>query len=829
MSLMTRRECGLLLGLLVLTAGAAGALKRPAADDALSGSSGEMRSLGLRSVYFVENQGQWSDVSVHYGFRTRGLDIAFRESSFTMHLAREVSATIGASRGIGSAPPRIPLLDSRVGHESAPAEIRGDEDSAPAFEHLTLTVSFPGSNPVAPIGARPQAAKFNYFIGDDESRWASDVPSFGAIVYENIYDGVDLHLSVAASGSAPGGAADGVLKYEFHVAPGADYNQIRIAYEGIESLCLDVNGDLNIATSFGTLTDSAPHVWQESEGQRIGVPARFELLDDRTCRFAIDGPVDPTRELIIDPNVEWMVYVGGSGLDYGRSVALDETGAACIVGYTESRDFVGRNNSYVGGRSDAFLVKVDASGEVAWMTYLGGTAAEDAEDVATDGLGAIYVTGPTQSDDFGGRINSMNGPGDAFLAKVSTEGQLIWMTYVGGNYVEHGIGVSADARGAVVAGWTTSLDLPARTNSHHQGFADGFATRVDATGSIEWSTYLGGQRDDWGKGVAVTNEGRTLVTGWTSSSDFDGRRNEYFGGTEDAFLVSLDAGGAIEWMTYLGGSRSERGADVAVDSAGDILVTGDTTSDDFAGRNNEYLGAPDAFVLKSDAAGSLAWMTYFGGSASDYGHAIAIDAFDGMVIAGQTDSLDFGGRVNFFHGGVSDAFVATLDSRGQERSMMYLGGSKDDWGHGVAVGVDGGAFVSGATSSRNFPKGRNPSYGAYDAFVVRLSPGGIGLAVSASCPAGGPIQVGWTGATPDGQVALIFARNTGSFTIPPGNPCAGTELGLGPNQIRLAWQGPAGPNGSRTLNTTAGPSACGGYLQLLDMATCATSNTARVE
>jgi len=107
--------------------------------------------------------------------------------------------------------------------------------------------------------------------------------------------------------------------------------------------------------------------------------------------------------------------------------------------------------------------------------------------------------------------------------------------------------------------------------------------------------------------------------------------------------------------------------------------------------------------------------------------------------------------------------------------------------------------------------------------------GQVTLAIVASCPSGGPIQVSWSGATPNGQIALIFARNQGSFIIPNNYPCAGTQLGLDSNQIQLVFQGGAGKNGSRTLNAAAGPNACGGHLQLLDLATCGTSNTARIE
>jgi len=155
------------------------------------------------------------------------------------------------------------------------------------------------------------------------------------------------------------------------------------------------------------------------------------------------------------------------------------------------------------------------------------------------------------------------------------------------------------------------------------------------------------------------------------------------------------------------------------------------------------------------------------------------------------------------------------------------------------VGLVGGEFDEIRVGAYSGPTGRNRACAdgneralqalaidnvRFGTIIARLM-----LAVDASCPDGGPIRIEWSGATPGGQVALIFAREEGSFTIPPGNPCTGTQLGLGANQIRLAWQGPAGPNGSRTLNANTGPAACGGYLQLLDLTPCATSNVARIE
>lgn len=139
-----------------------------------------------------------------------------------------------------------------------------------------------------------------------------------------------------------------------------------------------------------------------------------------------------------------------------------------------------------------------------------------------------------------------------------------------------------------------------------------------------------------------------------------------------------------------------------------------------------------------------------------------------------------------------------------------------------ALGVAGSEFVVGGDfrTAGGLPVNRIAGWNGCMAPV---------LAVDTTCPCGGPIRVSWQQATPNGQIALVFARAEGVFAIPNGFPCAGTRLGLGSSQIQLAFQGNAGANGSRTLNARAGPGACGGFLQLLDVATCATSNVARVE
>jgi len=806
----------------------------------------EVLRMGLRGVHFVENQGQWSDESVHYGLTSRGVDVAFRESSFTMHLTRSTGGATSASRTRGSALPRFASVDD---HHLSFDEIRDDEDSAPAWEHLTLTLSFPGSNPVAPRGARPQAAKFNYFVGGEGRGTASNVPSFGAVIYENLYEGIDLHIA---------GNDDGVLKYEFHCAPGADYTQIQIQYDGIDSLCVNADGDLEIATSFGTLRDGAPIAWQEeSEGRASGgaaapalertstvangrdarstgsptLPARFELIDDHTYRIALDGAVDPTRTLVLDPEVEWMTYLGGSAVDVGYRVALDGSGHVYVSGHTTSTDFEGRLNSHHGGHSlDLFVVKVDAEGSLAWMTYLGGSAYDEDFGIAVDGSGNALLTGNTVSTDFEGRLNSHHGgTDDAFVLKLDPAGGVQWMLYLGGSATDYGFGLTVDGSGnAYMAGRSRSTDFEGRTNAHHGGVHDGLIAKVNAAGALQWATYVGGGGVESAIGIDLDSAGRILATGYTNSTNFEGSGNAYKGGMSDAFVVRLDSAGALQWATYLGGSAREEGYDLAVNGADESFVAAYTDSADFEGRNNAYQ-FEDGAVVKVSAAGAVQWMTYVGGSEDDGCIAVALDDAGDAIIAGYAQSADFTGRLND-HRGVQDAFIGKVNASGSLQWAMFAGGADSEDAAGVALDGAGHAFLSGSTSSLDFDGRTNESHGGREAYLARVRiVDGPRLSVDATCPSGGTIRIEWSGATPGGQIALLYARNTGSFRVPQGNPCAGTELGLGSNQIQLAWQGGAGANGSRVLSASTGPGACGGYMQLLDLPTCATSNVAPVQ
>lgn len=784
------------------------------AQDAARSEASDMMRLGLRGVFFVPNHGQWSDAEVRYGLRSHGLDVAFRESSYTMHLRREQGDRIGN------------LGETASASSGAVAE----------YEMVTLGVTFPGSNPVLPQGVQPQTARFNYFVGGEGRGIASEVPSFGAVLYKNLYDGVDLHVM---------GNDDGILKYEFRVAPGADYGQIRIAYDGIDSLCIDNSGDLRINTSFGTLADAAPVVWQEIAGERVAIRSRFNVIDDHTYRVELDDLPDASYPMIIDPDIEWMYYFGGGGADQPTGIALDSQGNVILTGATTSSHIAGELNSPHGGK-DVFVAKIDTLGSTLWLLYLGGSLDDLAAGVAVDGADAMFLTGVTYSNDFAHSNNTFHGPGfqgtDAFVAKVTSDGVPEWATYLGGSRADSGAAISVDTSGSpIVVGSTSSTDFEGRNNANHTQWPasyDAFAARVDTDGSLTYMTYLGGSGDDFGAGIDIDGARSIYVAGTTDSGDFEGRIGPYrHYPTLDTFVLLLDPSGVVDRMMYAGGEGEDRARGICADGKGNAYVCGVTASLAFDQHINYSHGYYDALVMKVTPDLQLSWMTYLGGAFDEgyYGYTgIAVDQQGSAYVTSYTSSTDFEGHQNAPHG-AWDAFAVKVNASGILQWMTYLGGTSADWGTAIATNALGTLYVVGVTDSVDFEGRRNShhsQYVAWDGFLVSLS--GLGeppllLAVAAACPSGGPIRIEWSGATPGGQAALIFARNTGSFTIPINYPCPGTQLGLGSDQIQLAWQGGAGADGSRVLNTNAGSGACGGHLQLLDISTCATSNVARLE
>ena len=646
-------------------------------------------------------------------------------------------------------------------------------------------------------GEQLLAAPVTRFNGKQMSR--SQV--FERVRYRSIRPGVDLIFH----------GANGSLEYDFIIAPGANPEDLRFQLDPSSIASIDESGELNIVhgapTAFpGTLAWKRPVVYERESGKPV--TGRF-LLDRNEIGFAI-GPYDRTQTLIIDPVLNYVTYLGSTGNEIGR-VAADDQGNFYLAGSSTSQDlpvtaasfqpaFAGRTGNLITG--DVFVAKFSAAGALTWLTYVGGKGDEYASGVAVDAQGNVLVTGFTNSRDFplknaaqssyGGQgTNSFVPFGDAFLSKLSPDGsQLIYSTYLGGRGDDCSNAIVVDGRGnAYIAGFTTSRDFPTTAGVLQPSFkgsagqnvfpklgtpwitaGDGFVAKYDSNGKVVWATYFGGTSDDSINALALDANQNIYLGGMTLSYDFPVSVNapkKTFSGTEfqnefgnfgDAWVAKIDPTAAnLIYSTYLGGRGDEAVAAIAVDVAGQLHVTGSTTSVDFPVTSNAYQRAyrgpsalsffadflfGDAFYTKVAAdGGSFLYSTLLGGTGDDIGTGIAVDSAGTVYVGGITASLDFpvtpDAILNKYQGGAYDGFLVLFDAAGKQSSATYLGGSGNDLILSMALDKSGTLYFAGATGSPNLPTttaSAQRKFGGLardtkfkgDAFVMRVASGNSG-------------------------------------------------------------------------------------------------------
>ena len=580
--------------------------------------------------------------------------------------------------------------------------------------------------------------KSHYFIGNDPAKWRTNIPTYAKVKYDGVYPGVDLVYY----------GNQGQLEYDFVVAPGADPGLITLAFEGPRDVRIDARGELVLDVEGGELRQHKPVVYQEVAGVKQEVAGRFVMKGKREVGFRV-AAYDPTRPLIVDPVLVYSTYLGGSGPEFGLGIAVDGGGNAYVTGYTDSMNFPTTAAGALAGESDVFVTRLNATGNgLIYSAYLGGSSHDRASGIAVDSAGSAYVMGFTRSTDFpttAGAAQTAHAGGfdDAFVSRLDSSGSsLVYSTYLGGSDVDLPGGIAVDGAGsAYVTGYTFSTDFPTisgAAQATRAGEFDAFVTRVNATGSgLVYSTFVGGGLNDFGLGIAVDGEGRASVAGVTLSTDFPttaGAVQTTHAGGSDAFVARLDATGSeLIFSTYLGGSDADFAGGIAVDGAGSAYVVGYTFSTNFpttATAAQTDAGGTDAFVTKLNAAGSgLVYSTYLGGSLTDLGSEIAIDAAGSAHVVGSTTSVDFpttAGAAQASFAGSADGFVTKLDATGSGLVYStYLGGSSDDGGQDIAVDGAGAAYVTGYTLSTNFPTtsgaAQTTHAGDFDAFVVRFA------------------------------------------------------------------------------------------------------------
>lgn len=691
-----------------------------------STSDSASESASSRKLQAVENYGRIplsfepvaADGATAYVARGAGYSVAVSATETTVSLRK------AGKRGDQSDGPITGALGSlprRFAHQRDPAE------------RVQFKLKLEGANAGALGSAENELeGKANYLLGNDPSKWRTNVPTYASVRFRGVYEGIDLVYY----------GNQRRLEHDFVVAPGTDPAAIRMRLEGTDAARIDGDGSLVLSASGEEVRLEKPVVYQQIDGERQQVKAEYVLRADNKLGFAI-GDYDTSRTLVIDPVLTYSTFLGGSGQEIPNGIAVDPTGNVYIAGAVESADFpvMSAFQPRLSGDTDIFVAKLNASGNaLIYATYIGGSEYDEASGVAVDAAGGVTLVGGTDSSNFpvqNAYQSSLANPiGAGFVTRLNPNGSaLTFSTYLNGNSSQFGFGdwvnaVAVDASGsAYVTGITDSRTFPTTANAYQRavGAVNAFISKFDATGALVYSTYLGGLGVDAGNAIAVDGEGNAYVAGSTQVSAFptvSAFQNVAGGGNcvtsststttvpcPDGFVAKLNPQGSrLLFSTYLGGSGPDEAYGIAVDSLGSAHVTGYTQAQNFPTSNGStqrtFGGLADSFLVKLSPTGSaLVYGTYLGGSSTEFAFSVAVSSLGFAYVAGQTSSADFPvmNPYQTNRGGTTDAFLAVFDPQGLTVFSTYMGGPGFNRGTGVAVDRAGSAYITGLTRSSTFP------------------------------------------------------------------------------------------------------------------------------
>jgi uncharacterized protein (TIGR03437 family) len=519
-----------------------------------------------------------------------------------------------------------------------------------------VSLEFAGSRPSHAIPGPELPGKINHILGNDPRKWQIGLSSYERITYPDTYPGID----VVYYGNQQ------QLEFDLVVRPGANPAAVRLKVEGADKLSIDGSGALSLGEASGSLRVALPQIYQEVNGTKKNVPGHYTIAGRDEVAFKVD-PWDHTRPLVIDPTIVYSaMFGGGLSTSAGQAIALDSNGNILIAGYTYDADFPTVNaaqKSLAGYTSssfenDAFVGKINAAGTAfIYSTFLGGSGSDSAVAIAVDSTGAAWVAGNTQSSDFpvlnAAQPTFGEGSDDAFVARFSSAGVLQFSTYLGGNGFDLGSGIAVDSsNNGYVTGQTYSSNFPTTAGvveTSNPGNAAAFATKYSPAGAVLYSTLLG-DGNSYGYGIAVDSTFNAYVTGLSYDSTFPGApgggAQTTNNGSGDAFVTKLNPNAtALLYFTFLGGTAYDYGLALAVDSSGDAYVAGRTSSTGLAtasAAQTTLAGIDNAFAAELNPSGSaFTYVTYLGGNRNNYLSGMALDGSGNVYLTGYTDSTNF--------------------------------------------------------------------------------------------------------------------------------------------------------------------------------------------
>lgn len=485
-------------------------------------------------------------------------------------------------------------------------------DSTKISGHI-FNIRFLNANPAVSFSQeKKQAYHHNYFLGNDQSKWASDVQLYEQIRYKNIYDGIDIKIH---------GENDQVI-YDYIVQANADVSKIKVQYEGVEDIKIK-NGDLFFSTTACKVKELKPYAYQIINNQKVEVACKY-ILENNVLQFEFPKGYDKNYELVIDPTLVFSSYTGSTADNFGYTATDDEAGNLYAGGNVFAFRSAGNSSSgagsyptvgafqasFQGGLFDMAISKFNATGStLMFSTYLGGSGDDQPHSMFVNANNELFVLGSSSSSNFpitsGAYDVSLNGLFDIVITRFSTSGSsLLASTYVGGS----------DYDGSI-------LETGGMHNLVHN-YADEFRGEI-----------------------ILDSLGFVYVASYTKSSDFPitaGVIQPSFGGDQDACVFKMNANlSTLLFSTFIGGSGDDAAYSLKLDHNRNIFITGGTFSSNLrmisGAFDNTYNGDIDGYIYKINNLGtSLLATTYLGTASYDQSYFVEIDRFDNVYVYGQT-------------------------------------------------------------------------------------------------------------------------------------------------------------------------------------------------
>ena len=490
---------------------------------------------------------------------------------------------------------------------------------------------------------------------------------FNTLTYREVYSGIDMRVTLTGSGP----------KVDYIVHPGADPSQIAVAYRGATSIAIDAEGGLTAVTPVTTMKERAPVAWTQDNDGLGRRPALVSFtLNGTAIRFNVED-YDRTQTLVIDPDLVWATYYGGNGGFTDPKVAFDPTGDLYTAGSTIARDLprtIGVFQNRANLRQEGYIAKFSYDGRHLWHTYIGGTGTDYVRALAVDVNGDSWVCGSLDSNNhplvdldrngsgpYGGldgdtiikragyvmRVTGSGTWGDSWIIDGREDDEVRGIAFANNRLAL--VGSTRSPRVNDVSG-TPYTKNPANNTRQYDMFISRLILRPNSTDrwTSEWLTYYGGSLDDHGRGVAINTAGDVFAIGYTQSNDVPVTNGSAFRGVADIivtkFVTTAPYTPGRAWALYHGTTDNDFATGIAVGAQGNAVVGGWTNGNDMptVGAYQATLNGPtDGFLWKfSGANGQTIYSSYFGGSATDLINAIALDRSGRIYIAGMTSMSD---------------------------------------------------------------------------------------------------------------------------------------------------------------------------------------------